>query len=185
MSFSNWFMNKLTSQIKLSDKDFAMVKYGCDVLYINFSKTFILFICAVVLGILRETAFLLCIFSCVRATGFGYHSNNTVKCTIIGLIEFIGFTYVAILSEPFSITISCVVYLICMMVFLKWAPVETAKRPIRKQRKRLFKVLTLAIATSLFVLALWIGHGLYRNLIIMGVLMEAVCVLPPMKKIIL
>ena len=185
MSFSKWFMNKVANQIKLSDEDYEVVKYGCDVLYINFSKTLILFICTVILNIVKETIFLLFIYSCVRLTGFGYHSNNTVKCTIIGLIEFIGFTYVAILSTPFSIALSGFVYFICMIVFLKWAPIETAKRPIHEKRKRIFKVLTLLIATALFVMALIVGEGPYRNLIIMGILLEAVNVLPPMKNILL
>lgn len=184
MSVSKWSMKKISSYQKLNKENYQKVKYGFDILYINFSKTVVLLLLTVILGIAKETFLLLCSYICVRFSGFGYHSNNTVKCTIVGLIGFVSFVYVAILVEPFNIVVMGIIYLLCITMFLIFAPVETINRPIGKARKKYFKVVTSITATILFFIAFYIGENLYRNLIVMGISLEAVMVLPMMKKII-
>lgn len=185
MSFSNWSTEKISKHHKLSDDEYQKTKYGFDILYINLSKTTILLLLTIILGITKETLLLLGAFTCVRSAGFGYHSNNTIKCTVLGVVEFIGFTYVAILFPPFSILVSSVICFVCIIIFSLYAPVETAKRPISNSRKGYFKIMTLIISICLFSISIYIGKNLYRNLIVMGISLEAVSILPLMKRLIL
>ena len=166
MSISKWISDKICSYCNVDKKNYQKMKYGIDIIYINISKTAVLIILSVILGIVKETLLLLSVFTCVRLSGFGYHSNNTIKCTVIGIIA------------------GMVVYLICLIIFLRYAPIETMKRPIGNSRKKFFKKITVITATCLFIVAFCIGENVYRNIIIIGISLEAVMILPIMKIII-
>ena len=154
MSISKWISDKICSYCNVDKKNYQKMKYGIDIIYINISKTAVLIILSVILGIVKETLLLLSVFTCVRLSGFGYHSNNTIKCTVIGIIG------------------------------LRYAPIETMKRPIGNSRKKFFKKITVITATCLFIVAFCIGENVYRNIIIIGISLEAVMILPIMKIII-
>ena len=77
MSISKWISDKICSYCNVDKKNYQKMKYGIDIIYINISKTAVLIILSVILGIVKETLLLLSVFTCVRLSGFGYHSNNT------------------------------------------------------------------------------------------------------------
>ena len=185
MSFKDKIINKMSAQMQLTEDDHERLKYGFMVLYINISKTLILIICAIILGIVKEAAIIFFAYSCVRLTGFGPHSDSTIKCTIVGLIQFIGGTYIAMLLSPFSIIACTGMYLLSILVCSLYAPVATEKRPISDIRRKFFKIATLITATGLYVIALCMGETIYRNLIIIGILVEDIMLLPIIKRIIL
>ena len=184
MSISKWISDKICSYCNVDKKNYQKMKYGIDIIYINISKTAVLIILSVILGLVKETLLLLSVFTCVRLSGFGYHSNNTIKCTVIGIIGFISSVYMAIMLKPINIIAGMVVYLICLIIFLRYAPIETMKRPIGNSRKKFFKKITVITATCLFIVAFCIGENVYRNIIIIGISLEAVMILPIMKIII-
>ncbi len=183
MSFIYKCANAIASAAKLDDEKKELMSYGMKVLYINISKTLILITAAILLGILKETTMLFISYACVRTVGFGVHSNNTVKCTIIGLVEFIGGTYLSISIQPFSVISCVIIFLLSLLIFNIYAPIETSKRPISALHKRRFKTAVFIIATIMFIIALCIGKTVYRNLIITGVLLEAISMLPLMRRI--
>ena len=184
MSFKEQLSEGLVKGQSLSSEDAAKAKYGFKVIYINLTKTIIMVIVAALLGILKEVCILFSAYLVVRLFGFGSHSNSSIKCTIVGLIEFIGFTYLAIKIQPFTIPVCIALAVVCLTIFFIWAPVETAKRPISDKRKRIFKTETIVLSVILFVTAVLIGDNVYRNLIIMGVALEAFIMLPPVRKLI-
>ena len=102
MSISKWISDKICSYCNVDKKNYQKMKYGIDIIYINISKTAVLIILSVILGIVKETLLLLSVFTCVRLSGFGYHSNNTIKCTVIGIIGFISSVYMAIMLKPIN-----------------------------------------------------------------------------------
>ena len=79
MSFINRCTEKIAKQACLSVVDRELMNYGFKVIYINVSKTLLLFICVMMLNILKEAAILFCAFVCVRLSGFGVHSESTIK----------------------------------------------------------------------------------------------------------
>ena len=72
MSFSEFHRMNIITKNNFSDEDYEKIKYGYRVLYINLSKTFVLFICAVFLNILKETAVLLCAFPLLECLDLGF-----------------------------------------------------------------------------------------------------------------
>ena len=178
-------ITEVSQHLQLTKDDYEIFKYGFMILYINITKTLILLLCAICLGIVKETAILFFSFLCVRLTGFGPHSDSTIKCTIIGLLQFIGGTCIAIHLPILSVILCTVIYLLCILVCCLYAPVVTNKRPISKSRQKVFKVISLIINTGLYMISLCVGECIYRNLIIIGALIESIMMLPIMKKIIL
>lgn len=174
---SEWFLKGQS----LSSEDAEKAKYGFKVIYINLTKTVIMVILSALLGILKEVCILFSSYLVVRLFGFGPHSDSSIKCTIIGLIEFIGLTYLAIKIQPFTIPVCIALAVACLIIFFIWAPVETAKRPISDKRKKEFKIKTIVLSVILFTVAVLIGSNVYRNLIIMGVALESFIMLPPVR----
>lgn len=185
MTFIDKFSKTISTNVGLSAEEHEIMKYGLKVLYTNIGKTIVLVLFTILLGIFKETAILFGSFLLVRATGFGVHSNHTTKCTIVGLIQFVGSTYIAMFCMPFSIITSIVLYVLSMSIFVIWAPVETLKRPISNKRKKIFKGITLLSTSILFFISQGLGEVLYRNLLIMGFFVEAITMLPPIRKLII
>ena len=100
------------------------------------------------------------------------------------MTSFIGGTYLAISIEPLSIVVSVLLCCVCITIFVIYAPIETDKHPISEQRKSLFKKAIIITTIALFIFSLCMGETVYRNLIIIGVMLEAYIMLPPIKKII-
>lgn len=184
MSLKQQLKKRIWNSQSLSSEDAEKAKYGFKVIYINLTKTVVLVILSAILGILKEVCILFSAYLIVRLVGFGPHSNSSIKCTIVGLVEFIGFTYLAIKIQPFTISVCIVMAVSYLIIFFIWAPVETEKRPISNKRKRVFKIETMIFSIVLFIVAIFMRETIYRNLIIMGVALEALIILPPMRKLI-
>lgn len=69
MSISKWISDKICSYCNVDKKNYQKMKYGIDIIYINISKTAVLIILSVILGIVKETLLLLSVFTCVRLSG--------------------------------------------------------------------------------------------------------------------
>lgn len=183
MIFVDRCAEKLAKKNNIKGEEYEVMRYGLAVIYINLSKTVILAMCALLLGIFKETVVLFCSFAAIRSVGFGFHSDNSIKCTIIGITEFIGAVLIATSLSPFKIPLCTSIFLLCTIIFLLYAPAETEKRPISNRYKRIFKTAAITITVIMFGISLIIGGNIYRNLITLGVFLEAVNILPPMKKI--
>lgn len=183
MEFIDRCAKTLAEKSNITGEDYEVMRYGLAVIYINLSKTVILLICALLLGVLKETTVLFCSYAAIRSAGFGYHSDNSVKCTIICVGEFITAVLAAIYLVSFKVYVCIALFLLCEVVFLLYAPAETEKRPISDKRKKTFKIAAMVITACMLILSLTLKNNVYRNLITFGVCLEAINVLPIMKKI--
>lgn len=183
MIFVDRCANRLADANNINGEEREILRYGLAVIYINLSKTAILILLAALMGILKETAALFCVYAAVRSAGFGFHSDNSIKCTIIGVAEFIFATVAAITLKPIQIPVCVTMFLLCIVVFAVYAPAETEKRPISAGHKKIFKTAVIAITAIMLALSLMAGNSVYRNLITFGVCLEALSILPVMKKI--
>lgn len=183
MIFVDRCSEKLANANNIKGEESEILRYGLAVIYINLSKTVILVLLAVILGVFKETALLFCVYASVRSAGFGFHSDSSIKCTIIGVAEFIAAVLVAINIEPLQAPICIAIFLLCIIIFLLYAPVETKKRPISARRKKVFKTAVIVITVIMLSLSLMAEGSIYRNLITFGVCLEALSILPIMKRI--
>lgn len=87
MSISKWISDKICSYCNVDKKNYQKMKYGIDIIYINISKTAVLIILSVILGIVKETLLLLSVFTCVRLSGFGYIQIIQLSALLLVLLD--------------------------------------------------------------------------------------------------
>lgn len=184
----NKILSKIKSDIKkqypsYSNEKLDEIMYGVEGIYILITKTIIIFIISLLLGLFKELIFLLLMFNLIRLFAFGMHAPNGTICLIISTIAFIGCAYLCkILVIPKNIL--HLLYLVSFIIILIYSPADTVKRPIIKKKKRIiFKILSILITFMFFILSLKIKNNLIINSMIIGLLIECILILPITYKI--
>ena len=117
-------------------------------------------------------------YGIIRLTGFGVHAKKSWHCWVTSLLMFIG---IPILISIISVNknIIFITYLICMILMLKYAPADTEKRPlINKNKRTLYKVLTLLITFIYLILSLMLKNQIIINTLYMSIILETIQILP-------
>lgn len=178
---SDKVVNKIMLKIKANNKDIddvklAEIKYGLQGIYTLITKTSILIILALLLGIFNEFIIFFILYSLLRSVGFGAHAKSNIRCWIYSTLLLLGiptlFTYITINN-----TIKYILWIIFFINFMIFAPADTKKRPmINKRRKLKFKFVELVI--SFIYLFLIIRFENISNLILGAMFLEGLLVNP-------
>ena len=176
---SDYFAQKLD----YDETTYQKFRYGFGILYYTLTKTAVLIIIALALGIWKEILILLGAYTFVRLFGFGVHMHDSIKCTIVGTVLFLGGTYLGINIDLNMISYS-VIFAVSLVLCFLYAPMPTAKRPINWQNRRKFKLLSMIAVVMLFLLVVYLQPGIASNLISIGVLLEMLNILPVTSKIV-
>lgn len=133
-----------------SDK-LEVIEYGLESLYIMITKTLVISLIALLLGVFKEMLIITILYNIIRTTAFGMHAKESWQCYIISITLFVGgallFKYVNLgfYANAFIGAISYIFLLI-------YAPADTYKRPLVNARKRkIYKIIT-AINSSIFLI---------------------------------
>ena len=82
-------MNFLKKYNSYSDSELKKLQYGLEGIYLTISKTIIILLLAVVLGILKEVLILLILFNVIRYFAFGFHAEKSWECLVLSIFNFI------------------------------------------------------------------------------------------------
>lgn len=179
----NYFLKKIRKEIvkqypKYSKDKVDEIMYGVEGIYLTITKTIIISLIALILGVFKELIFLLISFNFIRLFAFGMHANKSWVCLIFSSVVFISGAYLCkILIIPKNILIT--LFLIVLLIISIYAPSDTVKRPlIKKKRRIIFKILSIAVVIIYFILTLIIKNNLFINAIIIGLIIECILILP-------
>lgn len=167
----------------LSKKEIDKMKYGLEGLYLTITKLIIIFIIALILGILKEVVLLILIFNGIRLTAFGVHAKRSIDCLISSILFFIIFP---ILCINFNIPIIVKEFLFIPLVILIgiYAPSDTEKRPLKNKKKRItFKILSVIISVIYMILSLIIKDNTISNCFMFSLVIQIIIMLPITYKI--
>jgi len=155
------------------------LKYGTHVFYINAVKSLLLIIVALVLGILPYVAVFALVYGALRIYSFGVHLNNSLLCTVIGFVYYLGSVYLSLYAEvPLWARVALLA--VSTMGFVVYAPAQTKKRPIPARQRKILKKKSLVILAVVAV-AVFILHHLspvFSSLILMAAVCQTVNLLP-------
>lgn len=167
----------------MSQKQKDKIKYGLEGLYLTVSKLIIITIVAAILGILKEYAILLLTFNGIRLFGFGVHAKKSSHCLISSLLFFI--TFPIICRYVFiPIIYKKILFFPLIILIGIFAPADTEKRPLkRKNRRLIYKLLSIIIASLYMVLALIIKDNTISNCLMFAVVIQIIIILPITYKI--
>lgn len=179
----NYFLKKIRKEIvkqypKYSKDKVDEIMYGVEGIYLTITKTIIISLIALILGVFKELIFLLISFNFIRLFAFGMHANKSWICLLFSSTLFLGGAYLCkILIIPKNILIT--LFLIVLLIISIYAPSDTVKRPlIKKKRRIIFKILSIAVVIIYFILTLIIKNNLFINAIIIGLIIECILILP-------
>ena len=179
----NYFLKKIRKEIikqypKYSKDKVDEIMYGVEGIYLTITKTIIISLIALILGVFKELIFLLISFNFIRLFAFGMHANKSWICLLFSSTLFLSGAYLCkILVIPKNILIT--LFLIVLLIISIYAPSDTVKRPlIKKKRRIIFKILSMTVVIIYFILTLIIKNNLFINAIIIGLIIECILILP-------
>lgn len=173
----NYFMlniknnNKNLDNIKLEE-----IRYGLLGLYTIITKTSVIILISIILGIFKNFIVFLLFYSILRSVGFGTHAKSNILCWISSIVMLIGIPYLFNLFTLKNNT-KFIIWLICFISYLLFCPADTEKRPmINKVRKLKFKLIILII--SFIYLFLILKFSNISNIILASMVLESFLVSP-------
>lgn len=177
------FLNIIRNSIKkqypnYSEDKLDEIMYGVEGIYLTITKIIIIFIFAFILGVAKELLLLLISFNFVRLFAFGMHADKSWICLVFSSILFLGGAFLS----KYIVLDKVVLYLLYLIVFIlvaAYAPADTVKRPLIKKKKRIrFKILSVIVVISYFIITLLITNNLIINVLIFGLIIECILISP-------
>lgn len=182
------FLTKIKKDIEkqypnYSNEKVEEIMYGVEGIYLTISKTIVIFTLALIFGIFKELIFLLIAFNFIRLFAFGMHANNSLTCLLFSGALFLCGSYLCkIITIPSYVLY--ILYLIALIVISIYAPADTVKRPlIKKKKRKTFKVLSIIMTITYFIITLFIKDKLIINSLILGLIIECILILPTTYKV--
>ena len=174
-------ISKIMKKIKNNNPNidnikFEEIKYGLYGIYTLITKSFIITVIAIILGIVNEFIIFLILYSILRSVGFGTHAKNNISCWLFSTILLIGLPYIFSIIKLTTI-VKVIIWSACFINFFIFCPADTEKRPIiSKKRKIVFKFCLLTIC--LIYLFIILRYNNISNLVIGSMLLECLLTNP-------
>lgn len=173
----------ITKYNKYSKKDIDKLRYGLEGLYLTITKTIIILILSLILGIFKEVIIVLILFNIIRYTGFGFHAEKSYQCLITSTIFFICIPLLFLKTE-ISFNIQIIISVICIISYLLFAPADTIKRPLPNKKKRIIRKTATILIGTLYLSLIIILHNNYLSaLLLSSLVIEAIIISPITYKI--
>lgn len=176
-------LKKLENAVRNSNKDIDEIKleeimYGLESVYLTIEKIIIIIIISLILRIFKEVIIFMFIYNIIRFTSFGAHAKNTLTCLIVSTITFIGIPLISFyITIPIYMKI--MIGIICVLIFLIYAPADTEKRPIISKKRRIFfKTSTTLIGVLYIFLSIFIKDNYLDNVFIFSLILQSIMILP-------
>lgn len=160
-----------------------IIKYGLESLYLSFTKLIPILIFATLIGIIKESIAFIVIYNIVRLFGFGLHATKSYLCFIGSLSTFI---LIPIISMTIVVNIHTrfIICLITTIIFMKYSPADTEKRPIINIKKRKFlNIATTTVAIIYTFVCIYTNNMFLANIIMFSLVTEAFMIHPSVYKL--
>lgn len=164
-----------------SQDNIDILKDGITVLVLNIPKTILLILIAILLNQLQTVLVIMFFYGIIRNFSKGMHAKSALGCFALGMITYLGITFISpLLVIPSSLYNT--LFMICFILYVRYAPSATAERPVGKKQHR-----NLKIASLLTIVIYWLIGTVYMdclgNLVLLSVIAQLIWILPITYKI--
>ena len=173
----DYLMNNISNNYKYDDTKLLEIRYGIETIYLTITKTIIVTIISLIIGTFKELLLFILFYGLLRLVGFGLHAKKAWHCWVFSLLLFSLIPYlIKILIIPRIIYL--IVFIICTILFIIYAPADTEKRPLIHKKKRIiYKVLTVTISIVYMILSYFTSRVL-SNSLMFACVMQVLMILP-------
>ncbi len=185
----SYLSNKIALILHNNDEeqliDIEVYRYGLELLISTLINLLIMMTIAGYLRCLKEMALYFAFFSSLRVFAGGYHASTHIKCILIYTSTALMIIWMITIasSNGYSIFIVALAYTTATVLILKYAPVDTANKPLSAKECQLFRqrskqVLTVQSIVLLILLLLHGGTTRYLLCCVSGMLAESITLIP-------
>lgn len=180
----NACMKSVKKKFPSYDNDkLEIIEYGLESLYLTLTKTIIIIVLSIILGIFKKTLLLLLLYNIIRFSAFGLHASKSYQCLIMSLTMFVGAVYFCEYIN-LSLEIKSIISLICILLMALYAPADTEKRPLINNKKRKkYKILSIISSMIFAILIVIFNEKTISNYFFIGLLEATIVILPISYKI--
>ncbi len=173
----NGIMNNISKNYNYDDIKLKEIKYGIETIYLTITKAIIITIIAFVIGTIKELIYFTLFYGILRMTGFGLHAKKAWHCWVLSLSLFTLIPYL-IKVLTVNIYVIIIIFSICCILLLIYAPADTEKRPLIHKKKRIvFKIITFIISIIYFIFTFY-TKNIITNSLVFAIIMQSLMVLP-------
>ena len=178
-NLAHW-LNRYTNKEGL---EFTKMAIGIEVILINISKLVIMYLIAIILGVVVQTLFIHGAYIMIKRYSFGLHALNSTVCTIVSCLLFVAVPWFVFGIMINNVMVLTVFPFIILSMYL-YAPADTKARPIigSKRRSRL-KWKAVVSALLLMVITIAIPNESVKLLLTLGAVYQVISILPLTYKI--
>lgn len=161
-----------------NEEEIEKIQYGLEAIYLSTTKLVVILLLSIIFGFFMETIIVLLLFNVLRTTGFGLHATKSWMCWVTSLPTFVGVPLLckySVFSEQILISIA----LISLICFIFFAPADTVKRPLIRQKRRIiYKILTIILGIVYTTLVIVLENPFWKSAFALTMLIEAVLICP-------
>lgn len=177
------FMNRTVAFLKrynnYSEEELEKLEYGLEGIYLTLTKLIIIFIAAMVLGVVFEFIALLILFNIIRYAGFGFHAEKSYQCLIFSSICFL-LIPLFFINIGLSQMVYIIISIICIISYLLFAPADTIKRPLLNKKKRIIRKIVTVIIGGIYSIISIVYFNHWISPILMSALVIQTIVISPL-----
>ena len=138
------------------DLKIKKLKYGLEGIFNMSTKIIIVLIIAELTQTLQETILFLLFYAGIRTFSFGIHAKTSIGCWI-STITIYNIIPILIKNYYFSKELGYIFIIISLISIIIWAPADTPKRPLIREKNRLkckiYSILVVILYTLIFTIS--------------------------------
>ena len=167
----------LTNRIRkempeIDDERAEIINYGLQNIIGEIPKTFLLFIIAFLLNILKEVVFMFLVLIPYRGASGGFHLKTHLGCILGTAIFYCGTVFLSqniILEEVTKYILIGIIWIFGMIMIKLYAPADTENVPILSRKERRKKQIIAYITyTTALVVTIFIKNNTISNILLFG-----------------
>lgn len=177
VSLTENFAGRIAKWAQDPEKDhlkYLKVKLGLETLFINVSKMIVVYVFALLFGVLWQVFVFNVSYILIRRFAGGIHAPNSLLCSLLSVITFIGIPYIVIMYA-LPIVAILVAFVCSSIILYLCAPYISKKNgDIYKENKRKLRNQSLVTCFILLGITLLVQDEAFQTLVTSGVTFASV-----------
>lgn len=181
--------NKMKKEIPdMDDERAEIINYGLQLVLGEIPKIFIIFILAYAFGVFKLTALSFLFIMPYRMVSGGTHLHTHIGCIIATSVFYIGNALISKCliwnTEILKYIIVFTIWIFSIVMIKLYAPADTEAVPIlRKQERKVKKILSYIIMTTMLCVGVLVKQSEISNLLIIGTFLQTITITKAMYKL--
>lgn len=181
--FINSSLSFIMKYQECDDLKIKRLKYGLEGIYNLVLKLIIVLIIACLTQTIKETTLLILFYAGIRTFSYGMHAKSNLACWITTILIYNGLPFL-IANTIIPAYLGYTILGISFIFMLLWAPADTPKKPLIREKQRLkCKIMSLIVIIIYTIIFSFNKTTIINNSIIYALIIQIIFINPLTYKI--